>query len=322
MSFDIIKHRKKFLAVSIVLVVIGIAAMVFNGTQGKGVFNFDIEFTGGTAMTVDMGSEFDNDAVADVCTDITGQKNPQIQKILGTNEVSIKLQNIDSETRTELSEAIISEFDLSEDSILSVQDISATVSGEMQRMAIISVLVSCLAMLVYITLRFHDFKTGLSSIFALMHDVLIMLAFYAVFRVPVNNAFIAAILTVVGYSINATIVIFDRIRENKKLQTYEMAADLVNDSVKQTLTRSFYTSITTFFAIGAVYVFGVESVKEFALPIMVGVVCGVYSSVFLSGAFWYSLLGKDKTVRYDEDEDDYDETSGYYEEPDLEDFLN
>ena len=140
---------------------------------------------------------------------------------------------------------------------------------------------------------------------------------------PVNNAFIAAILTVVGYSINATIVIFDRIRENKKLQTYEMAADLINDSVKQTLTRSFYTSITTFFAIGAVYVFGVESVKEFALPIMVGVVSGVYSSVFLSGAFWYSLLGKDKSVNYEEDDyDEYDETSGYYEEPDLEDFLN
>ena len=266
--------------------------MAYNGAKGNGIFNFDIEFTGGTAVTVDMGKEFDNDELAAVCADVTGQKNPQIQKILGTNEASIKLQSIDGDTRTKLSKAIVEKFSLTDDSILSVQDISATVSGEMQKMAFIALLVSCAAMLIYITIRFKDFKTGLSSIFALLHDVLIMLSFYAIFRVPVNNAFIAALLTVVGYSINATIVIFDRIRENKGAIRYKTTEELVNLSIKQTLKRSIYTSLTTFLAIAAVYVFGVKSVKEFALPIMVGIISGTYSSVFLSGSFWYMLLGK------------------------------
>ena len=292
MNFSIVKNRMKFIAVSVIIIVCGIAAMAYNGAKGNGIFNFDIEFTGGTAVTVDMGKEFDNDELAAVCADVTGQKNPQIQKILGTNEASIKLQSIDGDTRTKLSKAIVDKFSLTDDSILSVQDISATVSGEMQKMAFIALLVSCAAMLIYITIRFKDFKTGLSSIFALLHDVLIMLSFYAIFRVPVNNAFIAALLTVVGYSINATIVIFDRIRENKGAIRYKTTEELVNLSIKQTLKRSIYTSLTTFIAIAAVYVFGVKSVKEFALPIMVGIISGTYSSVFLSGSFWYMLLGK------------------------------
>ena len=292
MNFSIVKNRMKFIAVSVIIIVCGIAAMAYNGAKGNGIFNFDIEFTGGTAVTVDMGKEFDNDELAAVCADVTGQKNPQIQKILGTNEASIKLQSIDGDTRTKLSKAIVDKFSLTDDSILSVQDISATVSGEMQKMAVIARLVSCAAMLIYITIRFKDFKTGLSSIFALLHDVLIMLSFYAIFRVPVNNAFIAALLTVVGYSINATIVIFDRIRENKGAIRYKTTEELVNLSIKQTLKRSIYTSLTTFLAIAAVYVFGVKSVKEFALPIMVGIISGTYSSVFLSGSFWYMLLGK------------------------------
>ncbi len=292
MNFSIVKNRMKFIAVSVIIIVCGIAAMAYNGAKGNGIFNFDIEFTGGTAITVDMGKDFDNDELAAVCADVTGQKNPQIQKILGTNEASIKLQSIDGDTRTKLSKAIVDKFSLTDDSILSVQDISATVSGEMQKMAFIALLVSCAAMLIYITIRFKDFKTGLSSIFALLHDVLIMLSFYAIFRVPVNNAFIAALLTVVGYSINATIVIFDRIRENKGAIRYKTTEELVNLSIKQTLKRSIYTSLTTFLAIAAVYVFGVKSVKEFALPIMVGIISGTYSSVFLSGSFWYMLLGK------------------------------
>ena len=292
MNFSIVKNRMKFIAVSVIIIVCGIAAMAYNGAKGNGIFNFDIEFTGGTAVTVDMGKEFDNDELAAVCADVTGQKNPQIQKILGTNEASIKLQSIDGDTRTKLSKAMVDKFSLTDDSILSVQDISATVSGEMQKMAFIALLVSCAAMLIYITIRFKDFKTGLSSIFALLHDVLIMLSFYSIFRVPVNNAFIAALLTVVGYSINATIVIFDRIRENKGAIRYKTTEELVNLSIKQTLKRSIYTSLTTFLAIAAVYVFGVKSVKEFALPIMVGIISGTYSSVFLSGSFWYMLLGK------------------------------
>ncbi len=288
---NIVKNRFKFLAVSVILIICGIAAMVINQSKGNGIFNFDIEFTGGTEMTVHAG-DVSNDDIAQVVKDVTGQANPQVQKLIGTGNVTIKTQSMDSQTRTELSNALIEKFSLPDDAILNVQDISGTISGEMQKTAAVAVAISCVAMLIYITLRFMDFKIGLSSILALVHDVLIMLAFYAVFRIPINNSFIAALLTVLGYSINATIVIFDRIRENRKLMSRSNTEEIINVSLYQTMRRSVYTSLTTLFAIGAVYVFGLPSVKEFALPMMVGIISGAYSSIFLSGSIWYMLEGK------------------------------
>lgn len=292
MNFKIVKNKAKFFAVSFILIAIGIGTMGLNASKGEGALNFSIEFTGGTAMTVDMGQPFDNDEVAKTVTTVTGQSSPQIQKILGTNQVSIKIQSVDSETRTALSKAIMKDFALSEGSILNVQDISGTVSGEMQKASLIAMLVACVAMLIYISIRFHDFKMGISAILALIHDVLIMISFYAVFRIPVNTAFIAAILTVVGYSINSTIVIFDRVRENKDLTRRKSIPEVVDISVFQTMRRSVYTSLTTLFTIGALYVLGVQSIKEFALPIMVGIISGVYSSVFVSGSVWFMLKSK------------------------------
>ncbi len=288
---NIVKNRFKFFAVSVILIICGIAAMVFNEAKGNGIFNFDIEFTGGTEMTVHIG-DVPNDDIIQVVKDVTGQSNPQVQKLIGTENVTIKTQSMDSETRTELSNALKEKFSLTDDAILSVQDISGTISGEMQKTATVAVVIACVAMLIYITIRFMDLKMGISSILALVHDVLIMLAFYAVFRIPVNNSFIAALLTVLGYSINATIVIFDRVRENKKLMSRSNTEEIINTSLYQTMRRSIYTSLTTLFAIGAVYVFGVQSVKEFALPMMVGIISGAYSSVFLSGSIWYTLNGK------------------------------
>lgn len=288
---NIVKNRFKFFAISVILIICGIAAMVFNQAKGNGIFNFDIEFTGGTEMTVHMG-DVPNDDIVQVVKDVTGQSNPQVQKLIGTENVTIKTQSMDSETRTELSNALKEKFSLTDDAILSVQDISGTISGEMQKTAAVAVIIACIAMLIYITIRFMDLKMGVSSILALVHDVLIMLAFYAIFRIPVNNSFIAALLTVLGYSINATIVIFDRVRENKKLMGRSTTEEIINTSLYQTMRRSIYTSLTTLFAIGAVYVFGVQSVKEFALPMMVGIISGAYSSVFLSGSIWYTLTGK------------------------------
>ncbi len=288
---NIVKNRFKFFAISVILIICGIAAMVFNQAKGNGIFNFDIEFTGGTEMTVHMG-DVPNDDIVQVVKDVTGQSNPQVQKLIGTENVTIKTQSMDSETRTELSNALKEKFSLTDDAILSVQDISGTISGEMQKTAAVAVIIACIAMLIYITIRFMDLKMGVSSILALVHDVLIMLAFYAIFRIPVNNSFIAALLTVLGYSINATIVIFDRVRENKKIMGRSSTEEIINKSLYQTMRRSIYTSLTTLFAIGAVYVFGVQSVKEFALPMMVGIISGAYSSVFLSGSIWYTLTGK------------------------------
>ena len=292
MRFKIVDNRFKFFAASILLVVIGIVAMLINGMNGNGVFNLDIDFTGGTAIVMDMDKDFDNNDLSEVVTDITGQVSPQVQKIIGTNQVSIKIQSIDADTRDSLITAIAEKFDIPETNVLSISDLSGTVSKEMQKTSVIAVLVACLAMLVYITIRFQDFKMGISSIVALLHDVFMMLTFYAIFRIPVNTAFIAALLTVVGYSINATIVIFDRIRENRRLEEVKDYAVLVDVSVWQTMRRSVYTSLTTFFTIGALCIFGVEAVRQFALPIVVGIVSGVYSSVFLSGSLWYVLYSK------------------------------
>lgn len=289
---NIVKNRKKFIAVSVIVIMIGIAAMVMNANSGKGIFNFDIEFTGGTAIEVSIGQEFDNSEITKIIDDVTGQKSPQVQKLGDTNDVSIRMQRVDSETRVKLISAIKEKYNLTDDAILSTADISATVSGEMQKSAILAVIVSCAAMLIYISIRFRDMRAGASAILTLLHDCIIVIVFYAVFRIPINNSFIAVILTILGYSINATIVIFDRVRENKGRFRRDQVIEKIDKSINQTLARSINTTLTTLFTISAVYVLGVPSVKEFALPLIIGIASGAYSSIFLSGSFWYMLLPK------------------------------
>ena len=289
---DIIKNRKKFFAVSLIILCIGIVTMIINSVSGKGALNYDVEFTGGTSMDIDIGGDFRNSDISDIIKDVTGQSAPQVQRVTGTNEVSIKMQSIDSETRTALIEALNQKYTDME--VHDVSDVGGTISGEMQRAALLAILVSCGAMLVYISIRFKDFRAGASAIFALVHDVLVVLAFYAVLRIPVNNSFIAAILTVLGYSINATIVIFDRIRENKSNFRVNETADKINKSVTQTLARSVNTSLTTLFTIGTIYILGVQSIKEFALPLIIGIISGAYSSIFPAGAVWYMLIPKNE----------------------------
>ncbi len=291
---NIIQNRMKFLAVSFIVILAGIVAMVVNGAAGRGALNFDIEFTGGTSMSINIGQEFENEDIRVIIEDITGQKAPQIQKILGKEEVSIKMQSVEGETRTEIIKALQEKYGFSDEDVLSVADISGTVSGEMQRAALIAVAIACIAMLIYISIRFKDFRMGGSAIIALLHDVLVVVAFYALFRVPINNSFIAAVLTVLGYSINATIVIFDRIRENKTKFKRHEKDKLIDKSVNQTLSRSINTSLTTLFTIGAIYVLGVPSIKEFALPLIIGIISGAYSSIFISGSVWYILLPKNE----------------------------
>ncbi len=286
----IIENRKKFFALSLVLILIGFAAMFYQGSKGNGILNWDVEFTGGTSMEIDMGEAYDHDKLNEVIFNVTGQKSPQIQDIIGTNEVALKIQSIDSEMRAKLADALKTEFPLSE--IKKTEDISGTVSSEMQQAALKATLIACVAMLIYISIRFKDIRAGSSAIIALLHDVLIVIATYAIFRIPVNNSFIAVILTVLGYSINATIVIFDRVRENHDRFSQRQTAEKINKSIGQTLARSINTSVTTFFTVGAIYVIGVQSIKEFALPMMVGIIVGAYSSICISGSVWYTLLPK------------------------------
>ena len=180
-----------------------------------------------------------------------------------------------------------------EENHISAETISSTVSKEMRMDAFIAVVVATFFMLIYIWLRFKDIRFASSAVLALIHDVLVVLAFYALFRVSVGSTFIACMLTIVGYSINATIVIFDRIRENMRgVKKNEELAEVVNRSITQTLTRSIYTSLTTFIMVAVLYILGVSSIRDFALPIMVGIVCGAYSSVCITGSLWYVMKSR------------------------------
>lgn len=288
----IVENRKKFFAASLIVIIIGFAAMIFNAQAGRGAFQYDVEFTGGTSFDLDLGQDYEQEDLQKLITDVTGQDSPQIQQVIGTNEVTVKIQSIDSATRETLTNAILEAYP---NAVMGeVNDVSGTVSHEMQTAAIKATLIAAVAMLLYISLRFHDFRAGGSAIIALLHDVLIVLTAYAVFRIPVNNTFIVVLLTILGYSINATIVIFDRIRENKSAFHANQTAEKINKSISQTLARSINTSLTTFFTVGAIYVLGVPALKEFALPMMIGILAGAYSSVCISGSVWYVLLPKNE----------------------------
>ena len=286
----VIENRKKFFLLSLVIILIGCIAMTVNQKAGKGTLNWDVEFTGGTSMEIDMGEAYEAEELEKIITEATEQDTPQIQQVMGTNVVEIKLQHIDGATRTKLMHALWAEYPSAE--LKEANDISGTVSSEMQQAAIKATAIAGVAMLLYISIRFRDLRAGGSAIFALIHDVLVVLAAYAVFRIPVNHTFIAVLLTILGYSINSTIVIFDRVRENKDHYSPAEAAEKIDKSISQTLSRSINTSLTTLFTVGAIYVLGVPSIKEFALPMMVGIIAGAYSSICISGSVWYTLLPK------------------------------
>ena len=286
----VIENRKKFFLLSMVIILIGCVTMTVNQKAGKGALNWDVEFTGGTSMEIDLGEIYEAEELEAIIAEVTEQAVPQIQQVIGTNAVEIKLQHIDGLTRTKLMNALWEKYPSAE--LKEVNDISGTISSEMQQAAIKATAIAGMAMLLYISIRFRDLKAGGSAIIALIHDVLVVLAAYAVFRIPVNNTFIAVLLTILGYSINSTIVIFDRVRENKEKYSPAEAAERIDKSISQTLARSINTSLTTLFTVGAIYVLGVPSIKEFALPMMVGIIAGAYSSICISGSVWYTLLPK------------------------------
>lgn len=293
----IVKNRTIYLGISVVLIALGIASMIFNAATGKGAFNYDIQFTGGTSIQVDLGKSATDDEVSALFKEVTGQAPAQIQSLEGNTKL-IKTQSLEEDVRNAVQDKFMEEYGIAADAF-TIQDVSGTISNEMKRTAALSIVVACIAMLIYVSIRFKDFSTGASAVLALCHDALVVLGSYALFRIPMNNNFIAAILTVLGYSINATIVIFDRVRENRRIIGRNNYEALIDTSVKQTLTRSLFTSLTTFFTVFCLYIFGVDSIKQFALPITVGIVCGTYSSIFVAGNIWYILsnikLNKKKT---------------------------
>ncbi len=279
--------------ISCVVIVAGWVTMGVHGAGGDGVLNYSMEFKGGTSTNVtfneDMSLEDISSKVVPVVIKVTGDAEVQTQKVTGTNEVIIKTKTLSVDQRQALNDALVENFGVEEDKI-TAESISGAVSNEMKRDAIEAVIIATICMLIYIWFRFKDIRFATSAVLALLHDVLVVLTFYAAARWSVGSTFIACMLTIVGYSINATIVIFDRVRENLKIKTNKQSlADLVNLSITQTFTRSINTSLTTVVMVIVLFIMGVSSVREFALPLIVGIVCGTYSSVCITGALWYVM---------------------------------
>lgn len=295
-TIDFLSKRNMFFGLSVAVILIGFVVMGVNKAQIDMPLNYSLDFVGGTSTTMtlneDMSIEEIDAQIVPLIEDITGDGNVQTTKVAGSNQVIIKTRTLNVQEREQFADTMVTNFGVDESSI-TAETISATVSSEMQADAIKAIVVATILMLLYIWFRFKDIRFGASSVIALIHDVLVVLAFYAIVRISVGNTFIACMLTIVGYSINATIVIFDRIRENlRDKKDRESLQDMVNRSISQTLSRSIFTSLTTFFMVAALEVFGVSSIREFALPLIAGIVCGTYSSICLTGAMWYVFRTK------------------------------
>lgn len=281
-EFQFIKCRKVFYIVAIVLIVIGIGTGLIRG------FNWGIDFTGGTMMQFEMERKVE---VADVerVLDEHGIDGTIVHAGENNTQIIIRTtQSLENEERNILFEDIYTTFDIDENNLLAVEQFSASVGDLLKMNALKALMIATVGMLIYIVIRF-EWKFGVAAIAALLHDVLIMIAFYGLFYIPINNPFIAAILTIIGYSINDTIVVFDRIRENLKIMKKNKMDELVDKSINQTIVRSLMTSVSTVMAIVPLLVLGGESIREFVMPLMVGIVAGAISSITISNPVYYEI---------------------------------
>ncbi len=295
-TVNFLAKKNLFFGISIAEIVAGFVFMGINGASTGKILNYSLDFVGGTSTNVTFNEDMDlaqiDSTVVPVFSNITGDGAVQVQKVAGSNEVIFKTRELNVDERQQLEQDLVDNFGVNKD-LITAETISSTISSEMKADAIVAVVIATICMLIYIWFRFKDIRFAASSVAALVHDVLVVLAFYAIAKVSVGSTFIACMLTIVGYSINATIVIFDRIRENLGGMLKKDSLDeLVNRSISQTLSRSIFTSLTTFVMVAALFVLGVTSIREFALPLMVGIVCGTYSSVCITGALWYVLRTK------------------------------
>ncbi|MCK9444621.1 MAG: protein translocase subunit SecF [Tissierellaceae bacterium] len=285
---DVLKHRKIFAIMSILIIIVGILMFAIKG------LNYGIDFTGGTLIQIDIGEFISVNEIRDII-DGYDREASILHAGKDKNEVIIKstLDLTNDEIRTIIN-SFTEKYNLDKDNFQS-EKFGPYMGKEIRNKALLSTLIATVLMLIYISWRF-EFSFGIAAVVALIHDVLIMFSFYSIFRISINSSFIAAILTVLGYSINDTIVIFDRMRENIKLYPRKSTEDIINSSIKQSLTRTIYTSLTTFIAVLVLYVLGVEDVKILALPLMIGIIAGTYSSLFIASPLWYELKNRKITT--------------------------
>ncbi len=274
--------RKIFFTISAILIVLSILSLFVRG------LNFGIDFTGGTTIQFDLNetkyTAKVEDQIRDIVKEYAKKGDITIQRT-GETGVSVKTVELTNEQSEKLIEAVKKEFNLEQKHILANDKVSGSVSGRLIADSLKAIALAIVLMLVYITWRF-DFQSGTSAVVALAHDVIIMLGFYSIFQFNVSTSFIAAILTIVGYSINATIIVFDRVRENIRFMKKATPDEIADEAISNSYYRAINSSVTTLLTIGVLYIMGVDSIKEFALPIIVGLVAGTYSSLFIAGPFW------------------------------------
>ncbi|MBE6044663.1 protein translocase subunit SecF [Clostridium thermopalmarium] len=282
----IVEKTKVWFAISIITIVVGMIAL---GVKG---LNYGIDFQGGTVVTIEMGKNFNQQVKEEADTIIKKYDSQALTYIANETQLEIKSNNLNSDSISKMFNELKGKYKLEEKALLSQNNVGPSVGNELKKKTVNALLVATAAMLIYVGFRF-EIKFGISAILALVHDVLVTIGVYAIFQIPVNSPFIAAMLTIIGYSINDTIVIFDRIRENRKKMRGKNITEIVNTSVTQTMSRSINTSLTTLITIVAVYIF-VPSVREFAFPLIIGIVSGAYSSIFVASPIWVLLKKYEK----------------------------
>jgi len=291
-KFEFIAKSKYFIAGSALIILLGLVMVIVHG------FNMGLDFTGGSLITLEMGKEFKESDIRDAFAQ-NGVDDIQVTTSGQDAEKTVALVRMktieDGNEETDLRIAVIKTLkeEYPSASMSSVERVGGVASGEMIQNALLAAAVACVLMLIYITFRF-ELLSGIAAVVALLHDLFIMLAFMAIFNLTINSTFVAAVLTIFGYSINDTIVVFDRIRENRnRLSRKEFPFEAVaNRSIRETMARSINTSLTTLIMISVLYILGVASIKEFSLPIIVGLISGAYSSIFIAAPIWSALYDK------------------------------
>ncbi len=281
-KIDFVANRWKYVLIPAAIIILGIVFVVMNGG-----FNYDIEFLGGTRMQMELGASYDNDELSKYIEDETGVK-VTVQKTAVETQAIIKTPPVDDAQKNSIVDAIKAKFSVDDSALMSVSSASASFGAEVQRKTLVYALIAIICILIYIAIRF-EWISALMAIIGLAINVAVMYAVYGITNIAMNTTFIAAMLTVIGYSINNTIVIFDRIRENmKKLGGKKGSSikDIVNTSIAESMGRTINSTITTLITIVLLYIIGVTAIKEFALPLIIGIVIGAYTSIFIAGTFW------------------------------------
>ena len=299
-SFSFVKHFKLFAVISLLLISVGLVGLILTVCGVPGVFNFDIDFVGGVTFEFKLDQNVDKavtDHVAELFREATGSAPSSVtsSEMGSFGGVRVKSLELSDQKIEAFRDAIAQEYKIDIETDYQVEQVSASVGKDLSTAAFVASAAAVILILVYIAIRF-EFRSGLAAVCALVHDLLVMLSMYIIFRIPFNINFIAAALTILGYSINATIVVFDRIRENRSLLKNDSFATVVDKSIWETMSRSVNTTITTLIVMVMLLIMGVSSIRNFALPLCIGILCGCYSSVCISGPLWNKLnrIGKNR----------------------------